>query len=131
MFSQLGLCDLLVLTGRPDAFAMLRAELAMWARPVVCYRNGITEIALAGGALPVDYLDVEGLAEAVAEVLDDEQRLRALAEHAERIRLEDFDADLPRWLATVTSLDEQVWVGGTREGRPASALAVLFAEPGR
>lgn len=131
LFSQLGLCDLLVLTGRPDAFAMLRAELAMWARPVVCYRNGITEIALAGGALPVDYLDVEGLAEAVAEVLDDEQRLRALAEHAERIRLEDFDADLPRWLATVTSLDEQVWVGGTREGRPASALAVLFAEPGR
>ena len=64
-------------------------------------------------------------------MLDDEQRLRALAEHAERIRLEDFDADLPRWLATVTSLDEQVWVGGTREGRPASALAVLFAEPGR
>ncbi len=45
--------------------------------------------------------------------------------------LAGWDADLPRWLATVTSLDEQVWVGGTREGRPASALAVLFAEPGR
>ena len=131
LFSQFALCDLVVLAGRPDAFAMIRSELTMWARPVVCYRNGVTEVALGEGALPVEYLDVEGLAAAVAEVLDDPDRLASLAAHAERIRLDDFDADQPRWLATVTSFDEVVWLGGTPEGRPPEALAALFAESGR
>ena len=131
LFSQFALCDLLVLSGRPDAFAMIRAELAMWARPVVCYRNGVTEAALGAGALAVDYLDVEGLAAAVADVLDDPERLAELARQAERIRLDDFDADQPRWLATVTSFDEAVWLGGSREGRPPEALAALLAEPER
>ena len=131
LFSQFALCDLVVLAGRPDAFAMIRSELAMWARPVVCYRNGVTEATLGEGALPVEYLDVEGLAEAVAEVLDDPDRLASLAAHAERIRLDDFDADQPRWLATVTSFDEVVWLGGTPEGRAPEALAALFVESGR
>lgn len=131
LFSQLGLCDLLVLAGRPDAFAMIRAQVAMWARPVVCYRNGVTEVALGGGALPVDYLDVEGLADAVADIVDAPERLDELVGHAERVRLDAFDADQPLWLAAVTSLDEAIWLGGAREGRPLDSLATLFVEPGR
>jgi hypothetical protein len=37
------------------------------------------------------------------------------AAHAERIRLDDFGADQPRWLATVTSFPAVVWLGRTPE----------------
>ena len=104
LLEQFELCDLVVLTGRPDTFSVISGELRLSARPVVCFANGATERELGDAAVAVPYLDVEAAVDAVEHLLEDPDAARELTERAASRagRAQELSTDLPQWLLEIT-----------------------------
>lgn len=105
LMDQFEASDLVLLTGRPDTFRLISAELRLSARPVVCFANGLTEVELGDAAVSVPYLDIEAAADAAAHLLSDPDAARELMARAveQAGRTHELATDLPRWLLDSTA----------------------------
>jgi len=78
----LGAADIFLSPSREDANPLAAVEAAVAGRPAICFRGagGADELADAGGALAVPYLDTDAMAVAVAKLAGDPAQRRAVGE---------------------------------------------------
>lgn len=103
----LELCDLVLLATRPDTFRVVGVEVALAAKPVICFADGVADVALGDAAVSVPYLDVEAMGDALARLVDDpdEAAARGRAAVISAGRAQEATGDAPqRLLAAVTEL---------------------------
>jgi glycosyltransferase involved in cell wall biosynthesis len=67
---HLELCDLVLLATRPDTFRLVGVEVALAAKPVVCFADEVVERALGPASVAVPYLDLDAFVEEVGRLLD-------------------------------------------------------------
>lgn len=82
-------CDIFVLTSREDPFPLVVLDAASLGCPVVCFdrAGGAPEFVENDAGRVVDYLDVEKMAKAVSELIDDAPLRRKLGDRArEKVR---------------------------------------------
>lgn len=81
----MALFDVFALTSRSDAFPLVCLEAAELQKPVVCFdAGGMTEFLPTGERLVLPYLDVDGMAGRIAELLESESERRSLGEGLRR-----------------------------------------------
>jgi glycosyltransferase involved in cell wall biosynthesis len=98
------LFDVFVLPAREDPFPLVCLEAAAVGCPVVAFDNGgMPELLVRGAGEVVAYPDVEGFADQVGGLLDDDDRRRALGERGRTLIATEFDVSVqaPRWWADV------------------------------
>jgi glycosyltransferase involved in cell wall biosynthesis len=88
--------DVVLSPSREDANPLTVIEAAAAARPVVCFSGagGAEELAEAGGAIAVPYLDTRTMAETVNRLARSSDERRSLGHAARRIALEKYSPDV-------------------------------------
>jgi glycosyltransferase involved in cell wall biosynthesis len=88
--------DVVLSPSREDANPLTVIEAAAAARPVVCFSGagGAEELALAGGALAVPYLDIRAMADTVNRLAISSVERRSLGHTARRIALEKYSPEV-------------------------------------
>ncbi|MEO8588908.1 MAG: glycosyltransferase family 4 protein [Flavobacteriales bacterium] len=71
--------DVFLLPSREDPFPLVCIEMGMLGRPIICFdrATGIAEVVRLGGGAIVPYLNIEAMAEKVADYHTDRERMRA------------------------------------------------------
>ncbi|HEU5125172.1 MAG TPA: glycosyltransferase [Verrucomicrobiae bacterium] len=92
----LNACDLFVLTSREDPFPLVMLEAAALGKPLVCFEQsgGAPEFCTMGAGIAVPHLDVQAMAKACAELLEDEVRRNQIGERAAQLTQEHFDINV-------------------------------------
>jgi glycosyltransferase involved in cell wall biosynthesis len=88
--------DVVLSPSREDSNPLTVIEAAAAARPVVCFvgAGGAAELAEAGGALAVPYLNTRAMAETVNRLGRSSDERRSLGHAARRIALEKYSPDV-------------------------------------
>ena len=87
--------DVLCMPSREDPYACVLLECAAGGVPSVRFRgaDGRPVFGSSGGAIVVDYLDVNAMAQAIADLVNDRSRLQALGAQA-KVSVQEFDVNV-------------------------------------
>ncbi|MFN7140639.1 MAG: glycosyltransferase [Limisphaerales bacterium] len=92
-FPYLNACDVFCLTSREDPFPLVMLEAAALGKPIVCFQGagGGEEFSRRGGGVAVPFIDVEGMAASVLDLIQGEKARKKLGKAAARLVAENFD----------------------------------------
>jgi len=82
--------DVFVITSREDPYPVVALEAALFRLPILCWNRGTgtLEFVERGGGVPVDYLDVRAMADAVLDLKENPEKRDRIGERAYQLALE-------------------------------------------